>query len=189
MDLIKGGRGAIERMVEAYGFSTRQALCEQLGVSKSTLATRYMRDSFPSDWVIQCALETGVSLRWLTTGEGVTYEDARNDIQEVSRKKLIDGHLFDSNYYIFDKAFLPDGINLPISIIDNDIIYIVDYKSSEIVDGKWLIDIDGKLSFRDIARLPGNKLRIEGGKFTFDCTIEEVSLLAKVISMTKNMVK
>ncbi|WP_262830710.1 helix-turn-helix domain containing protein [Klebsiella aerogenes] len=25
-------------MVEAYGFTTRQALCDQLGVSKSTMA-------------------------------------------------------------------------------------------------------------------------------------------------------
>ncbi|MCV5942164.1 helix-turn-helix domain containing protein, partial [Escherichia coli] len=52
MDFSQGGKKAIERMVEAYGFTTRQALCEQLGISKSSLATRYMRDSFPSDWVI-----------------------------------------------------------------------------------------------------------------------------------------
>ncbi|EIN3471841.1 helix-turn-helix domain containing protein, partial [Shigella flexneri] len=52
MNLEKGGRGAIERMVEAYGFKTRQALCDHLGISKSTLATRYMRDSFPAEWVI-----------------------------------------------------------------------------------------------------------------------------------------
>lgn len=30
MNLEKGGRGAIERMVEAYGFKTRQALCDHL---------------------------------------------------------------------------------------------------------------------------------------------------------------
>ena len=32
MNLEKGGRGAIERMVEAYGFKTRQALCDHLGI-------------------------------------------------------------------------------------------------------------------------------------------------------------
>lgn len=37
MNLEKGGLGAIERMVQAYGFETRQALCDHLGVSKSTL--------------------------------------------------------------------------------------------------------------------------------------------------------
>lgn len=57
MNLEKGGRGAIERMVEAYGFKTRQALCDHLGISKSTLATRYMRDSFPAEWVISAPLK------------------------------------------------------------------------------------------------------------------------------------
>lgn len=46
MDFSSGGKKVIERLVEAYGFSTRQALCDHLGVSKSTMATRYMRDIF-----------------------------------------------------------------------------------------------------------------------------------------------
>ena len=49
---------------------TRQALADHIGVSKSTLANRYMRDTFPADWIIQCSLETGASLTWLTTGNG-----------------------------------------------------------------------------------------------------------------------
>ena len=67
----KGGKAAIERLVEAYGFTTRQALADHLEVSKSTLANRYLRDTFPADWIIQCALETGTSLKWLTTGQGL----------------------------------------------------------------------------------------------------------------------
>ncbi|MDA7147119.1 helix-turn-helix domain-containing protein, partial [Escherichia coli] len=35
-------------MVKAYGYKTRQALADHLGISKSTLATRYMRDIFPA---------------------------------------------------------------------------------------------------------------------------------------------
>ncbi len=37
MNLEKGGRGAIERMVEAYGFKTRQALCDHLAYRKAPL--------------------------------------------------------------------------------------------------------------------------------------------------------
>ena len=70
MDLRKGGKAAIERMLEAYGVTTKQALCERLGISSSTLANRYLRDTFPADYIIQCALETGVSLKWLVTGNG-----------------------------------------------------------------------------------------------------------------------
>ncbi|MBI6183672.1 phage repressor protein CI [Serratia proteamaculans] len=187
MDLVKGGRGAIERMVEAYGFSTRQALCEQLGVSKSTLATRYMRDSFPSDWVIQCTLETGVSLRWLITGEGIMYEDSKLlDLVQVPRQKLVDGRLFDSNLYMFDKAFLPEGLIDPVVILDGDSTYIADRQFDEIIDGAWVVDIEGKISIRDVIRIPGGKVRIEGGKFAFDCQLEDIKFIQRIrMSCTK----
>ncbi|WP_145509512.1 MULTISPECIES: phage repressor protein CI [Yersinia] len=182
MDLNKGGRGAIERMVEAYGFTTRQALCDQLNVSKSTLATRYMRDSFPSDWVIQCALETGASLRWLTTGEGVMFESAQQtDIVQIPRKKLLDGKLYDSNFYMFDKAFLPDGLKDPVVILDGDVTYIADRQFDEVQDGKWVVDIEGTISVRDIIRIPGGKVRVENSKFSFDCKIIDIKLIAKLI--------
>ncbi|CNH40322.1 phage repressor protein CI [Yersinia ruckeri] len=181
MDLNKGGRGAIERMVEAYGFTTRQALCDQLNVSKSTLATRYMRDSFPSDWVIQCALETGASLRWLTTGEGVMFESAQQtDIVQIPRKKLLDGKLYDSNFYMFDKAFLPDGLKDPVVILDGDVTYIADRKFDEVQDGKWVVDIEGKVSTREIARIPGGKIKVEGGNISFDCLESDISFLYKI---------
>lgn len=80
----QGGKAAIERLVEAYGFTTRQALADHLDVSKSTLANRYMRDTFPADWIIQCALETGVSLRWLSTSEGPMWVDAKTQIMSLS---------------------------------------------------------------------------------------------------------
>ncbi|WP_313124480.1 helix-turn-helix transcriptional regulator [Pseudescherichia sp.] len=67
MNFSSGSRNVIKRLVEAYGFTTRQALADHLGVSKSTLATRYIRDIFPSNWVITYALQTGASLIWLVT--------------------------------------------------------------------------------------------------------------------------
>lgn len=38
------------------------------------MANRYLRDSFPAEWVIQCALETD-PLLWLATGQGDMYAD------------------------------------------------------------------------------------------------------------------
>ncbi|ELI8304740.1 phage repressor protein CI [Yersinia enterocolitica] len=182
MDLNKGGRGAIERMVEAYGFTTRQALCDQLNVSKSTLATRYMRDSFPSDWVIQCALETGASLRWLTTGEGMMFESTQQtDIVQIPRQKLLDGKLYDSNFYMFDKAFLPDGLKDPVVILDGDVTYIADRQFDEVQDGKWAVNIEGKVSIRDIFRLPNSRVRIENEKYSFECKIDDLNITSKII--------
>lgn len=68
--LPEGGREPIERIVRAYGFSSRQALCRHLNVSQSTMANRIMRGNFPADWVLVCAMETGTSLEWLTYGRG-----------------------------------------------------------------------------------------------------------------------
>ena len=101
MDFNSGGKKAIERLVEAYGFGTRQALCDHLGVSKSTMATRYMRDIFPADWVIQCALETGTSLNWLTTGHGSKQASANTNTIEVEKYLLSDGALQKDGFYIF----------------------------------------------------------------------------------------
>lgn len=181
MDLVKGGRGAIERMVEAYGFSTRQALCEQLGVSKSTLATRYMRDSFPSDWVIQCALETGVSLRWLTTGEGVQFENHQTDILTLPKKKLINGKLFDASFLMFDKAFLPPNYGEICIISDGDVFYLSEKNFDFVQDGKWVINFDDKISVREITVLPSDRVRVETGKSPFECSKSEITYVYKVI--------
>ncbi|WP_348265451.1 helix-turn-helix transcriptional regulator, partial [Salmonella enterica] len=70
---VSGGRDAITRRIKAYNFTSRQQLCEHLEVSKSTMANTYLRDSFPAEWVIQCALVTGISLLWLGTGQGDMY--------------------------------------------------------------------------------------------------------------------
>ncbi|GGD11310.1 hypothetical protein GCM10011513_05950 [Franconibacter daqui] len=84
----QGGKAAIERLVEAYGFTTRQALADHLGVSKSMLANRYMRDTFPADWIIQCALEKGIPLRWLWTFEGPMWLDTKAQIIRLVKKSV-----------------------------------------------------------------------------------------------------
>lgn len=176
----EGGKRAIERLVEAYGFSTRQALCDHLGVSKSTMANRYLRDTFPSDWIIQCSLETGASLFWLTTGNGPMFEDGKSDVVSIPRKKLLNGKLHDSNYYMFDKAFLPDDLQDPIVIVDSDVTYIADRKFDEVTDGKWLVEIEGKTSARNVLRLPNNKVKIISGLNYFECNINEVEFNSKL---------
>ncbi|HID9654546.1 TPA: phage repressor protein CI [Serratia marcescens] len=178
MDLEKGGRGAIERMVEAYGFTTRQALCDQLGVSKGTLSNRYMRDSFPADWVIQCSLETGASLQWLVSGKGIIYEC--EDIMTIPCKKIIDGELFDANYFIFDKAFLPNKITTPFVLISDTVKYLMDFETDSIQDGKWLIQINSKYSIRDINIMPKSQAKVSHNGTSFECDIKDLDITAKV---------
>lgn len=181
MNLEKGGRGAIERMVEAYGFKTRQALCDHLGISKSTLATRYMRDSFPAEWVIQCALETGASLKWLTDGQGAKNSSPNENISLLEKQVLIDGTLEMEGYYAFDAALLPDSIKAPMLVLDEDKIYLVDKSFDEVSDGTWLVMVEGKISVRELIRIPVGKVRVTSSNtnITFDCALEELQPVAK----------
>lgn len=174
-----GGREAIERLVSAYGFATRQALADHLNVSKSTLANRYLRDTFPSDWIIQCAMETGTSLSWLATGIGPRFDNDKNDIYSIKNKKIINGHLFDANYYIFDKAILPADLEEPMSITFEEKIYIVDINDKNPANGEWLVDIEGETSIRKITLIPIKRVKVTGADIDFECSLEDIKLIAK----------
>ncbi|MEZ6875456.1 helix-turn-helix transcriptional regulator [Enterobacter sp. KBR-315C3_2022] len=86
-----GGKGQIERLVEEYGFTISKALANHLEVTKSTLANRYMRDFFSADWLIQRALETGISLRWLTTSEGPKHIDTKQKPSRLLKRESVMG--------------------------------------------------------------------------------------------------
>ena len=181
MNLEKGGRGAIERMVEAYGFKTRQALCNHLGISKSTLATRYMRDSFPAEWVIQCALETNTSLKWLTTGYGSKESSQKENIQEIEKQVLADGALREDGSYVFDAGFLPKNLQNPVVVTDGTSEFICERDYEDVRDGMWVVSIDDEIALRSLTRLPGSRLRVEGGNSSFECAINDIEILAKVL--------
>ena len=183
LNFESGGREAIERLVVAYGFTTRQALANHLNVSKSTLANRYLRDTFPGDWIIQCALETGASLVWLTTGIGPKFQDNSSETLSLSNKKIVDGVLHDANYFIFDKAILPDNLISPISVSEGDKVYIAEMSFNEITDGEWLVEIEGKVCIRNITRVPIKKLKISGSGVDFECGLDEIKAIAKCRSI------
>ncbi|MBA7857445.1 phage repressor protein CI [Enterobacter sp. RHBSTW-00901] len=197
MDFNRGGQEVIKRLLIAYGFKTRQALCDQLGASTSTMSTRWMRDIFPADWVIQCAMETGASLEWLSFGKGEAFhnraiktpneyhqtanDNVMSDVVAVPRKKIIDGNLYDSNFYMLDKAMLPSHLSKPVIIIDDEIPYVADMKTDELSDGTWVVEIEGKTSIKELTRIPVGRVLVvpaSGGQ-SFECGINDLKPLAK----------
>lgn len=179
-----GGREAIERLVEAYGFTTRQALADHLKVSKSTLANRYLRDTFPSDWIIQCSLDTGASLIWLTTGNGPQFDNKKSDIVTIQSRKLLDGKLYDSGFVMFDKVLISDKIDSPEIITFNNKAYLSDSSFSDIVDGMWVVEVEGKVSLRTLTRIPVGKLRVANfDGAAFECGISDINPIAKCHSI------
>lgn len=181
MDFNSGGKKVIERLVEAYGFTTRQALCDHLGVSKSTMATRYMRDIFPADWVLQCAMETGTPLEWLSFGSGEKAVSVQKKTRTLPAKRLIDGGINEAGSCIFDIDFLPKDLINPIYVSAKPNAFICDFEFETVRDGMWIISIDGDIMVRTLTRLPGNRLHIEGGSTSFECALNEIDVIAKVI--------
>ncbi|HFP9397408.1 TPA: phage repressor protein CI [Klebsiella michiganensis] len=184
MDLRKGGKAAIDRMLEAYGVTTKQALCELLGISSSTLANRYLRDTFPADYIIQCALETGVSLKWLATGIGskTLSLTSSSSVNELQFYILSNGVLIEDGTVAFDNKLLSVDTKSLYIIRDADNIHFVDFSNNNLSDGVWLISIDGNLSFRKVYRLPAGQLKIENSLMTFISNINEIALKGRVIS-------
>lgn len=197
MDFNRGGQEVIKRLLSAYGFKTRQALCQQLGASTSTMSTRWMRDIFPADWVIQCSIETGASLEWLSFGKGEMFQNGNKktsngvlfsaneqllgDITSVTRKKLIDGNLYDSSFYMFDKSMIPSHITKPVIVMDGEIEYVAEQSFTEISDGTWLVEIEGKAGIKTLVRVPVGRVHVtssEGGH-SFECSIDDIKPLAK----------
>ncbi|XYK67804.1 phage repressor protein CI [Serratia nematodiphila] len=184
MEFNQGAKAAIERMVEAYGVKTKLALCDALGVTASALSNRQVRDSFPAEYVLKCALDTGASLRWLTYGQGEMFEQnvvTAPSALAVPSKKLSNRKLYDSETLLLDKTFLPLGIKSPLVVIDGEIKYISTQVYDDIYDGTWLIDIDGNISIREIVRVPGNKVKIYDHKNSFEILTIDLKVLAKII--------
>ncbi|HBQ8806883.1 TPA: phage repressor protein CI [Klebsiella pneumoniae] len=180
----QGGKAAIERLVVAYGFTTRQALADHLEVSTSTLANRYMRDTFPADWIIQCALETGTSLNWLTAGKGLKLSSQTAPTKELAKFRLAAGRMVEDGSYVFDTSFLPANLSAPMVVLDGLTTYICEQKFAEVLDGHWLINIDGTYSIRLITRLPKGMIKISTANNSFECAFSDIEVIANVRSTT-----
>jgi phage repressor protein C with HTH and peptisase S24 domain len=182
-----GGKDAITRILQAYGFSTRQALCEHLGVSQSTMANRWMRDTFPHDWLIACHLDTGTPMLWLATGKGNPGAGVAQDSGlTLQYKEITNGVLNDIDVIRYDSRLIPNGITASFLVKFESSKYLVAPVDGEISDGLWLIEIDGFASIKQINRLPGGRVRVENGPASFECAASEIKVIGKVVSRTES---
>jgi len=174
----------LDRVIEAYGFTQKLQLAEHLEMAASSLSSRYKRGVFPADIVVKCIAETGVNLEWLATGKGKKFNDDELDIMKFSSKKLVDGQLYDSGNVMFDKVLFRAGIPLPtnpVCVQDDKAQYILDRYFNEVFDGEWLVNIEGKISIRTLTRIPIKKVRVSGIGMAFDCDIDDIDVLGKVV--------
>ncbi|WP_241579948.1 phage repressor protein CI [Rosenbergiella nectarea] len=200
-----GGREAIHRLIAAYNFRSRQQLCDHLGVNKSTMANRYLRDSFPAEWIIQCALETSASLLWLATGEGnpeikisqkqinqisnvdIEKQNSPINFTKVDKSTLISGKLFSDGIAALDCSLLPQHTK-GVSLLHTDTeSYIISQAIETISNGYFLVSIDEVLSIVKITRLPKNRLIIEQNKTSFECDLDDIEIKGRAIKVFKSL--
>lgn len=184
--LPEGGKDPIGRIVQAYGFSSRQALCRHLNVSQSTMANRITRGNFPADWVLICSMETGTSLEWLTYGCGysnITKQDEKPN--KIELKKITNGKFLPSDWVEYDTQLLPGDVEATLLVHFEKQNYLVDMTATEITDGLWLIEIDKLISVKELYRFPGGRIRVENGKASFECKADDIKVLGKVLARTE----
>lgn len=174
----------LERIVEAYGFTSKLQLADHFQMAASSLSARFKRGIFPADMVIRCVAETGAGLEWLSTGNGKKFDDEELDVLKLPRSKIVDGQMYEAGFYLLDKvSFLP-GKSIPqdpICVIDSSTQYIIDRQYSEIYDDEWLVEIEGKVSVRTLTRIPVKKVRVSGIGMAFDCSLDEITVLGRVV--------
>ncbi|VVT53010.1 Putative phage cI repressor (ACLAME 412) [Kosakonia radicincitans] len=178
----------LDRIIEAYGFTSKLMLAEHFDMASSSLAGRYKRGGFPADMVVRCVAETGASLEWIATGQGRKFADEEIDIFKMPRRKVVDGLLYDAGMYMLDKiSFLPGKAlpSNPICVLEGASQYIIDCHFTEIYDDEWLVEIEGKFSVRTLTRIPIKKVRVSGVGMAFDCNIDDVKVLGRVVLTIK----
>lgn len=174
----------LDRVLEAYGFTQKLQLAEHLGIASSSMSARYKRGGLPADIMLKCMAETGVTLEWLATGQGRKFEDEEVDILKLPRRKIVDGLMYDAGMYMLDKvSFLP-GVPLPTSpicVLEGNNQFIVDTSFTEVYDDQWLVEIEGKTSIRTLTRIPIKKVRVSGVGMAFDCGIDDINVIGRVV--------
>ncbi|OJB77918.1 Cro/Cl family transcriptional regulator [Yersinia ruckeri] len=180
---LSGGIAAVERMMQAYNLKVQRELATYLGAGTGTISTWIKRGYFPGKEIVLCALETGVSLHWLATGEGEPREPVKSGTQEtaksITRKNLEDGLLIDASPILLDSELLSAQAIEPelISFPNEKRYFLVERHFKNVADGLWLIEKAGVTSISNIARLPGDVWRINDVNWP----VSDVRILAKVV--------
>ncbi|EHF3472307.1 phage repressor protein CI [Proteus mirabilis] len=189
LEMFGDSAPVLDRIIEAYGFSSKIMLAQHFEMASSSLAGRYKRDNFPADLVVRCMAETGANLEWLATGQGKKFDNQELDILRLQKYKIIDGKEFNADRVMYDKVLFKQGVPLPIDPIvvqDGENHFIVDRKFNEVYDGKWLVKIDDKISIRELTRMPLQRVRISGVGMAFDCELKDISIIGRVVTIIEN---
>ncbi|AWV44576.1 Cro/Cl family transcriptional regulator [Hafnia alvei] len=182
---FQGGESAVQRLMQAYGFTMKKQLGDHLGAGTGTISTWVKRDYFPGEAIVRCALETGVSLEWLASGVGEPIKSGKERSEDgtlicIKVQKLVDGVLIDAGELVTNAKGILVKPKRPLFIELKDTSYLVEIDFCSVAEGYWLMSRGEFISIENIVLLPGNCFFINGVSWPR----EEVVLLGKVVSKT-----
>lgn len=114
----------LERILSAYGFTMQKELAERLEIAKSNVAGWLQRGQVPGNVIVQCALDTGVDVNWIVTGElakssfekallprqgKVPYEEVMSNGGRVVLRRVLDAYGFKTQKQLCDLLNLSSG--------------------------------------------------------------------------------
>ncbi|MDY0418053.1 phage repressor protein CI [Enterobacter sp. 170198] len=174
----------LDRICQVYGFTQKIQLARHFNIAASSLQNRYARGTISYDFAVQCALDTGASLRWLMTGQGAQFEGqpTQGDPLTVALFTLSDGRLEENTTLSIDSHFFSKQLTRGIAVRAEGKLHFVE-KDASLTDGLWLVEIEGTTSIRDLTLLPGKKLHVAGGKIPFECVIGEIKTVGRVVGV------
>lgn len=179
--ISNGGKSVLRRIMDAYGFTLQKQLCDLLGISSGTVSTWVRRNYFPGDVVVACALDTGASLRWLSTGKGKPYQDEvitsgnhYPGLVEIQSYHLNNGTLIKKGTTFFDHQAFPELTQNDSLVTDGKQYWYIDLTVSTIGNGSQLLDIDGYIDIYEVSRLPENKISVKRDGVIFECVSDSV---------------
>ncbi|MDF7759680.1 helix-turn-helix domain-containing protein [Kosakonia cowanii] len=183
--LSAGGRPVLRRILDAYGFQMQKDLGDLLDISSGTISTWVRRDFFPGDVVVTCALDTGVSLKWLATGQGEMYPApvaAQNDaVITIPKFRHESGELKEAGVWTLDPSLAPAATDSLRFIDGLHAGWLVDTAAQKIGNGRWVIGVDDALDVFDVVRLPGGKVRLSNNAVDFECGVAEIAPFGVVL--------
>ncbi|WP_422527635.1 phage repressor protein CI [Serratia fonticola] len=176
-------KNAMQRIVQAYGLRSVADLSRHYDTSAGTIANRIARNTFPYDYVVRCALDTGASLEWLVTGKGTIRPTAfpqvasngkasaesnvakKSNLFSVESCTLEDGILTKSANVITDKSLLINKIKNPLIVIGDRHTYITEREFVKFTNGKWLVTIGQNTGVYELAYADDDHIIVSGGEY------------------------
>lgn len=182
----------LDRICSLYGFNQKVLLANHFNIAASSLSNRYTREAISYDFAAICAVETGANLQWILTGKGERFDgegvqqDQNAEFISLEKFTISEGKLHKNGVFCADRSMLETDSQNAFCLFADGNLHIIE-KTPAISEGLRLVDIDGMISIREITALPAKRLHVSGGKVPFECSIDDINLLGRVIGIYREV--